>query len=81
MTTIDCTAETIAQRLRFALPRLPLGSDPELRLTQLGLDSMDTVELLCVVHEEFGLRLTEDDFHPGQTVGGLLSAIATHLHD
>ena len=41
---------------------------------------MDTVELLCVVHEEFGLRLTEDDFHPGQTVGGLLAAIASHLH-
>jgi acyl carrier protein len=40
------------------------------------MDSMDTVELLCVVHEEFGVRLTETDFHPQQTIDGLLRAIA-----
>ena len=74
-TTTNCTAQ-IAERLQLCLPRLPLCQYPETRIGDLGLDSMDTVELLCVIHQEFGVRLTESDFHQGQNIGGLLSAIA-----
>jgi acyl carrier protein len=80
MTTTACTIEEIAERLELRLPRLHLGADPDVRVADLGLDSMDTVELLCVSHEEFGLRLTESDFNPRQTVTGLLSAIVRHLN-
>ena len=73
----DCAA--IAERLQLCLPNLATFHQPERRLAELGLDSMDTVELLCVIHEEFGVRLTESDFHPAQTVGGLLAAIAAQL--
>lgn len=74
-TTTYCTAQ-IATRLQLCLPRLPLCQNREVLIGDLGLDSMDTVELLCVIHQEFGVRLTESDFHQGQSIEGLLSAIA-----
>ena len=64
----------VEERLRLCLPLFPLGDDTP--LATLALDSMDTVELLCVIHEEFSVRLTETDFHPQQTTRGLLRAIA-----
>ena len=66
----------ISARLHLCLPRLASRLRPSARLSDLALDSMDTVELLCVIHEEFGVRLTEEEFHPGQTVDGLLTIIA-----
>ena len=63
-------------RLGHCLPRLAPHLPPETRVADLALDSMDTVELLCVVHAEFGVRLTESEFHPEQTIGGLLTAIS-----
>lgn len=41
-------------------------------LSSLCLDSIDTVDFLCAVHEEFGVSLTESDYHPEQTIGGLI---------
>lgn len=75
MTTIEPT-ETIAERLRLCLPRLAPELHAHTRLAELALDSMDTVEFLCVVHEEFGVRLTDAEFFPQQTIGGLLEVIA-----
>jgi acyl carrier protein len=77
MKTIEHTPESVAQRLRLCLPclaaRLAVESGT---LAELELDSMDTVELLCLVHEEFGVRLTEREFHPQQTMGALFAHIA-----
>ncbi len=81
MKTIEPDTECIAQRLRLCLPRLaPQLTDEAAPLGELCLDSMDSVELLCVIHEEFGVRLTEREFHPGQTIGGLLNHIAQEAH-
>lgn len=70
------TTNAIAAQLRLCLPRLATSLDPSARVVELELDSMDTVELLCVIHEEFGVRLTDAEFHPEQTIGGLLAIIA-----
>ena len=75
-TTAPCPTAEVAKRLQLCLPRLSLDQSPATRLAELALDSMDTVELLCVIHEEFGVRLTDSDFHADQTVGGLLAAIS-----
>jgi acyl carrier protein len=72
MTTLQ--AETIIRRLRHRLPRHRL--DPETPLRSLGLDSMDTVELLCAIHEEFGVRLTEAEFPPDLRLCDLAEVIA-----
>lgn len=69
-------AETVSIRLQLCLPRLAPCLEPTAKVSDLALDSLDTVELLCVIHEEFGVRLTESEFHPTQTIGGLFAVIA-----
>lgn len=77
MNTLESNTKPIAERLQLCLPRLASQfADESATLGSLALDSMDTVEFLCVVHEEFGVRLTESEFHPQQTLGGLLASIA-----
>jgi acyl carrier protein len=68
------TSDQIA-RLRQCLPAHRREFPTEQPLAELGLDSLDTVEFLCTVHAEFGVRLREEDFGPGQTLAGLLMAI------
>jgi acyl carrier protein len=75
MKTATTSTCEVAERLHLCLSRLPLAENPHARIAELGLDSMDIVELLCVIHEEFGIRLSESDFHPAQTIDGLVSAI------
>lgn len=62
-------------RLRQCLPLQWRNSPAAQPLAKLGLDSLDTVEFLCAVHAEFGIRLREEDFGPEQTLEGLLRAI------
>ncbi|HEY3901876.1 MAG TPA: phosphopantetheine-binding protein [Chthoniobacter sp.] len=77
MNELEHTTESVAKRLQLCLPRLaPQLTNPFAPLAELALDSIDTVELLCVIHDEFCVRLTESEFNPRQTVGGLLSLIA-----
>ena len=68
--------EDILERLRICLPRLAPALQADLTLQQMGLDSMETVELLCVVHEEFGVRLSEAEFQAHQPFRAVLDAIA-----
>ncbi len=69
--------EEVSARIGLCLPRLaPRLRPTSATLSDLTLDSLDTVELLCVIHEEFGVRLKDSEFHPKQTVDGMLSAIA-----
>jgi acyl carrier protein len=76
MKTIEWTTETVAERLRQCMPRLaPHLTGESVALGYLALDSMDTVELLCVIHEEFDVRLTDGDLDPGQSIGAWLRKI------
>ena len=70
------STQDILHQLQLCLPRLAGSLREDLRLQELGLDSMETVELLCVVHEEFGVRLTEAEFQPQHRLGQILAAIA-----
>ncbi|MDZ4288533.1 MAG: acyl carrier protein [Prosthecobacter sp.] len=70
-------AQDILQHLQLCLPKLSPFLREDARLRELGLDSMDTVELLCVVHEEFGVRLTEAEFQPHHRLADVLAVIAT----
>jgi acyl carrier protein len=76
MNAIESKTKTVVERLQLCLPRLTAQlTDESTKLGELALDSMDTVEFLCAVHLEFGVRLTESEFHPQQTIGGLLTTI------
>jgi len=76
MNTCAWTTESLGERLRLCMPRLApqLASESD-ALGDLALDSIDTVELLCVIHEEFGVRLADDDMNPGETIGTFLKKI------
>jgi len=77
MNTLEYTPAFVAARLRLCLPRFASQlSDPSAEIGGPALDSIDSVEFLCVIHEAFGVRLTESEFHPRQTIGGLMAHIA-----
>lgn len=69
------TPQQILHRLRLSLPRLAPLLCEDVPLNELALDSMDHVELLCAIHEEFGIRLTPADLPPGTS----LASLAGHL--
>lgn len=74
MTTIS--SDDVIPRLKRRLPKLAPLLEEDTPLHALGLDSMDTVELLCAIHEEFNVRLTEREFLPDQRLRDLAQTIA-----
>jgi acyl carrier protein len=66
----------ILTRLRLSLPRLAPFLQDNVPLRQLALDSMDTLELLCAVEDEFGVALKEDEFQPQHCLQDLAHTIA-----
>lgn len=62
------TPSQVIHRLRLSLPRLAPLLREDVPVRELAIDSMDLVELLCAIHEEFGIRLTEADLRPGASL-------------
>jgi len=75
--TRDETLALIVQRL----PSMARVLRPAGRLGQLGLDSLDQVELMMVIHELFGIRLEIEDFEADRTVGELAELIAARAEE
>jgi len=61
-----------------------LGVDPNEVTPQasfvndLGADSLDTVELVMALEEEFGIEIPDEDAEKIQTVGQAIEYIKTH---
>ncbi|TLD72729.1 acyl carrier protein [Phragmitibacter flavus] len=73
------TEQEVIERLKLCLPRLAHQMEPDKAIYQLALDSMDTVELLCVIHEEFGVPIREENFLPQTRLCDLARHIQTQL--
>ncbi len=58
------------------LPYLSGVLQPAARIADLGLDSLDSLELMLVADELFGVRLSLDDFKSMSTVGELAEQLA-----
>ncbi len=71
----------VLEKLAIPLPHLRSRLRPEHPLNQLGLDSIDLVELLCVVESEFRVSITEHDLASVATVGGLARLIAARRNE
>lgn len=62
-----------------------LGVDPEevtpeaSFVEDLGADSLDTVELVMALEEEFGIEIPDEDAEKIQTVGDAIDYIQKHL--
>lgn len=53
--------------------------DPEKQLRELGLDSLDIVELLLELEDEFGIKFTSDELKNFKKVNDLYNAIRAKI--
>ncbi|SMP07817.1 acyl carrier protein [Desulfurobacterium pacificum] len=76
--------ENIEQKVREIVADR-LGVDPEevtpeaSFIEDLGADSLDTVELVMALEEEFGIEIPDEDAEKIQTVGDAIEYIQKHL--
>jgi acyl carrier protein len=76
MTTTDPMAEQIRRQIHDRLPYLAGLLQPQTRLSEMELDSLDTLELLMLVDELYGVRFSPEDIGQVSTVGDLAALIA-----
>ena len=67
--------DEVLARLRRRVPNVLAGADCRTAVDALAMDSLDLVELLCAVEDEFGVLLTGDAFAKARTVGDLIQVI------
>ncbi len=70
------TGRDVLERLRRRLPGPMRTAEQDTPLTDLPIDSLDTVELLCLIDDEFHVRLGEGEFQSFRTVGDLADVVA-----
>jgi acyl carrier protein len=76
------TAEQVETRVFEAL--VEFGADQgalarEAEFEALGVDSLDLVELVQIVDDEFGVQLKSEDMNDVRTVGQALDLVITRL--
>ena len=72
--------KTIEQRIKdIIIEQLGVTADqvtPEAKLIEdLGADSLDTVELVMALEEEFGLEIPDDEAEKLQSVGDVIKHV------
>jgi acyl carrier protein len=77
--------ENIEQKVKeIVADRLGVDPDevtPEASFIEdLGADSLDTVELVMALEEEFGIEIPDEDAEKIQTVGDAIEYIQKHLN-
>ena len=71
----DRAKEIIAKELEVTVDQLKYESK---FIEDLGADSLDTVELIMALEEEFGLDIPDDDAEKMRTVGDALQYLKEH---
>lgn len=76
MATIDKVKELMAKQLNIAAETVT----PEKEIVKdLGADSLDIVEMLMTLEEEFGVTVPDEDTVDIKTVGDIVNVIEKHL--
>ena len=74
---------SIEQRVIAAIARSkridPDGIRPETTFEELGMDSLDAIELLFEIEEEFELTVEDDAVQGKETVGQVIAAVREAL--
>ena len=72
--------ETITQIIVDQLGVDKSAVAPEAKfIDDLGVDSLDIVELLMALEDQFGIEVPDEDAEGLQTVGGLMRYIEEHM--
>ena len=72
MSTLDKVASLIANQLNKPVEEITL--DKEI-VKDLGADSLDVVEMVMTLEEEFGITIPEDDAVNIKTVGDIIKLL------
>ena len=72
MSTFDKVKEVIIDKLGIEDSKIESGSS---FVDDLGADSLDTVELIMQLEEEFGIEIPDDDAEKITTVGSAVEYI------
>lgn len=67
------TQTNVAELFQRQLQDIPL--DPNSKPAESGIDSLDLVTLLCTIDEEFGVRLSYEEFQQAETMNKLIEII------
>ena len=70
------TGDAILDHLRLRMPGPLRNVRANTMLADLAIDSLDLVDLLCLIDEEFDVRLEQAEFEEFRTIGELADAIA-----
>lgn len=73
MNNLERIQKYIAEKLNVATV------DPKQELTSLGLDSLDVVEMLLDLEEEFGVQFQSEEMKSYRTIEDLCNAINEKL--
>ena len=72
--TIDKVKEMLANQLNVEVDKINEGSKI---IEDLGADSLDMIEMLMALEEEFGVNITTEEATNLVTVGDVINAIAS----
>jgi acyl carrier protein len=78
---MSLTADEALSLMQGRLPYLTGVLRPTVRIAELGLDSLDLLELMMVADELFGVRLSVDDWKSMNTVGELAAQLAANAQE
>ena len=68
---------TVLDVIREDLP----GASEQDRLEDLGLDSLELLELQNQVEKKFSVRITDEEFTEAETIADLSAIVDRHLSD
>jgi acyl carrier protein len=74
-TASSLNVDAVLDRLALRLPQIRHLIRADQPIEDLGLDSIDLVELLCVIESEFDVTVSDADFARSSTVGELAGLI------
>lgn len=74
----DQVKESLADILSCDADKIELDTD---LVRDLGVDSIDTVELIMAVEDTYDIKISEKDAEDLKTVGDVVEFIEDHLED
>jgi acyl carrier protein len=74
--TPDSVQETVIEALKEFGVEGDIGRDTPLE--ELGVDSLDLVELVQIIEEKYGVEIRGDDAAAFKTVGSVIDGIVEH---
>ncbi len=75
----DAIARKAIVAIARAKQRPPAEIRPESNFEELGIDSLDSIEILFQLEEEFDLEIPDEVAQGVDTVGEVIDALARHL--